>query len=134
MEFDALVHAVATTVGTFRRRKKDTMLHATILSDLVAHVSIPADGTLSRTIFQDDQVKAILFGFAAGQELSEHTAATAAILHVVQGEAQLTLGTEVIEARANTWIHMPPQLPHRIVATTPVVLLLLLFKPTALQP
>ena len=110
------------------------MTHATTLSDLVAHMTIPTDGTLSRTIFQDEQVKAILFGFAAGQELSEHTAAMAAILHVVQGEAQITLGTEVIAARANTWVHMPPQLPHRIVATTPVVLLLLLLKPTASQP
>ncbi|MEI8166167.1 MAG: cupin domain-containing protein [Chloroflexales bacterium] len=100
----------------------------TALIDLAAQVTIPADGTLSRTIFQDAQVKAILFGFAAGQELSEHTASTAAILHVVQGEARITLGTEVLAARPNTWVYMPPQLPHSIVALTPVVLLLLLLK------
>lgn len=103
----------------------------TIIGDLAAHVEIPADGTISRTVFQDGQVKAVLFGFAAGQELSEHTAATAAILHVVQGEARVTLGGEVVQATANTWVHMPPRLPHSIVAVTPVVLLLLLLKGAA---
>jgi hypothetical protein len=28
---------------------------------------------LSRTIFQDDKIKAVVFGFGQGQELSEHT-------------------------------------------------------------
>ncbi len=103
-------------------------MNATTFGDLAAQVEIPADGTISRTIYQDDHVKAVLFGFAAGQELSEHTAAMTAILHFVQGEARVTLGTEERKAQANTWIHMPPHLPHSITATTPVVMLLLLLK------
>ncbi len=103
-------------------------MHATKYGDLAALVEIPTDGTISRTIYQDEQVKAVLFGFAAGQELSEHTAATGAILHFVQGAARVTLGGEEIDARPNTWVHMPPKLPHRIVAETPVVMLLLLLK------
>lgn len=35
--------------------------------------AISEDNILSRTIYGDDQLKAILFTFAAGQELSEHT-------------------------------------------------------------
>lgn len=101
---------------------------AIVMSHLAAQVTIPEDGTLSRTIFQDDHLKAVLFGFAAGQELSEHTAATAAILHVLQGEATITLGSEVVTAGPQTWIHMPPRLPHSIYATTPVVMLLVLLK------
>ncbi len=103
-------------------------MNATTFLDLAAQVDIPDDGTISRTVYQDAQVKAVLFGFAAGQELSEHTAAMAAVLHFVQGEARVTLGAEVVEARANTWVHMPPRLPHSIVAKTPVVMLLLLLK------
>ncbi|HIQ04150.1 MAG TPA: cupin domain-containing protein, partial [Anaerolineae bacterium] len=80
------------------------------------------------TFYADDQVKAVLFGFAAGQELSEHTASQPAILYFVQGEAHLTLGDDSMEAKAGTWVHMPPQLPHSIVAKTPVVMLLLLIK------
>lgn len=103
----------------------------TTFLDLAAQVTIPEDGTISRTIYQDAQVKAVLFGFAAGQELSEHTSAMAAIIHFVQGEAHVTLGEHSLEAQAHTWIHMPPRLPHSITAKTPVVMLLLLLKPAA---
>ncbi len=106
-------------------------MHATTYDDLAALVAIPVEGIISRTIYQDEQVKAVLFGFSAGQELSEHTAATAAVLHFIQGEARVTLGTKRVEARANTWIHMQPRQPHSIVATTPVVMLLLLLKGAA---
>ncbi len=88
----------------------------------------PADGILSRTLLNDDHVKVVAFGFAAGEELSEHTAASPALLHVLQGEATLTLGTDSHPAATGTWVHMPAQLPHSIRAQTPVVLLLLLLK------
>lgn len=89
---------------------------------------IPPDSIVSRTFHSEGQVKAILFGFAAGQELSEHTASQTAILHFLQGEADLTLGEDSMEAQAGTWVQMPPQLPHSVVAKTPVVMLLLLVK------
>lgn len=95
---------------------------------VLEQISIPDDSTISRTIYQDDQIKAVLFGFAAGQELSEHTAATPAIMHFVQGEARMTLGQEVVEAKPGTWVHMPARLPHSIQAHTPVIMLLLLLR------
>lgn len=100
----------------------------TEFADLAAEVETPCDGTLSRTLFQDDRLKVVLFGFAAGQELSEHTASTPAIMHFLRGEAEVTLGAEEISAKAGTWIHMTAQLPHSIRAKTPVVMLLLLLK------
>jgi len=87
---------------------------------------IPADSILSRTFYTDEQVKAILFTFAAGQELSEHTAAMPAIIHILQGEASLTLGGDTRAAGPGTWAHMPARLPHSLLAQTPVVMLLLL--------
>ena len=42
--------------------------------------NIPADSIISRTLHNDEQTKVILFAFAAGQELSEHTAAMPAML------------------------------------------------------
>ena len=89
---------------------------------------IPADSILSRTFFQDERVRIILFAFAAGQELSEHTSSKPAILHFLQGEASLTLGEDQLEATAGTWVHMPPQLSHSIHAKTPVVMLLSMFE------
>lgn len=100
----------------------------TMFADLAAEVEPPVDGTLSRTIYQDDRLKVVLFGFAAGQELSEHTASTPAIMHFLRGEANLALGPDKQRATAGTWVHMPAQLPHGIQTETPTVMLLLLLK------
>jgi quercetin dioxygenase-like cupin family protein len=103
----------------------------TLLTDLAHQVEMPADGTLSRTIYQDERLKVVLFGFSAGQELSEHTASTPAIMHFLTGESDVTLGPDKLVANAGTWIHMPPQLPHSIRTKTPVVMLLSLLKNAA---
>lgn len=101
----------------------------TYISDLLTQIpDIPPDSIVSRTFYQDEQMKAILFGFAAGQELSEHTASQPAVLHILQGKADLTLGDDSIEAETGAWVHMPPRLPHSLYAKTPVLMLLLLFK------
>ncbi len=89
---------------------------------------IPADSIISRTIHSDDDSKAILFAFAPGQELSEHTSAQTATLYFVRGEADLTLGDESMSAQAGTWVHMPPHLPHSILAKSELLMLLLMFK------
>lgn len=89
---------------------------------------IPRDSILSRTIHNDEQVKVVLFSFAVGQELSEHTASTPAVIHILTGTARLTLGSEIVDAQEGTWVHMPAQLPHSVLAKTPVILLLLLLK------
>ncbi len=88
----------------------------------------PASGVLSRTLYKDDRLKAVVFGFAAGEELSEHTASTPAVLHFLQGEATLTLGDDSHEVAAGAWAHMPAGLKHSIRAKSPVVMLLLLLK------
>jgi quercetin dioxygenase-like cupin family protein len=91
-------------------------------------MEIPPDSIVSRTLFDDDQLKAVLFGFAAGQELSEHTASHPAVLHFVQGEALVTFGDDQHEAGPGTWVHMTARLPHSVVARTPLIMLLLLMK------
>jgi len=100
----------------------------TLSSDLANEVQPPDKGILSRTLFNDDRLKVVLFGFAQGEELSEHTASMPAVLHFLQGEAKLTLGDDMLEARPGTWVHMPAGLKHSIKAKTPVVMLLLLLK------
>jgi quercetin dioxygenase-like cupin family protein len=94
------------------------------LVDLLPEIA--ADTIVSRSFYQDGQLKAILFGFAPGQELSEHTASRPAILHFLRGEAELTLGQDSSIAGPGTWAHMGAHLPHSIVARTEVVLLLLM--------
>lgn len=101
---------------------------STFLADLRKEIQPPESGTLSRTIHKDDHIKVVLFGFAAGEELSEHTASSPAILQFLKGEAEVTLGSETKLAVDGTWIHMPANLKHSIKARTPVVMLLVLMK------
>ena len=96
--------------------------------DLAKEVQPPDKGILSRTLFNDDRLKAVVFGFGQGEELSEHAASMPAVLHFLQGEAKLTLGDDTLEAKPGTWVHMPTGLRHSIRAKTPVVMLLLFVK------
>jgi quercetin dioxygenase-like cupin family protein len=89
---------------------------------------IPADSIVSRTLHNDERIKVTLFGFAPGQELSEHTASQPAILHFIKGKVHLTLGEDEMEAGPGTWVHMPANMRHALVAQTPVTLVLILFK------
>jgi quercetin dioxygenase-like cupin family protein len=82
-------------------------LHYSLISDLAKEVQPPDKGILSRTLFNDDRLKVVLFGFAQGEELSEHKASTPAVLHFLQGEATVTLGDDRHEAKPGTWVHMP---------------------------
>ena len=100
----------------------------TFLTDLTREAQPPAKGILSRTLHNDDRLKAVLFGFAQGEELSEHTASMPAVLHFLRGEAKLTLGGDAVEAGPGTWVHMPKGLRHSIQARSPVVMVLLLMK------
>ena len=100
----------------------------THFSDLAQEARPPDKGILSRTLHNDDRLKAVLFGFAQGEELSEHTASMPAVLHFLQGEANLALGDDTVEVKPGTWVHMPTGLRYSIQARTPVVMLLLLVK------
>ncbi|MEK7788136.1 MAG: cupin, partial [Chloroflexota bacterium] len=72
--------------------------------DLSAQLpDLPADSILSRTIYGDDQVKAVLFSFAAGQELSAHTASMPAFILILRGQARRTLGADSMEAHEGAW-------------------------------
>jgi len=72
------------------------------LANLADEITPPADGTLSRTVHQDEHLKAVLFGFSAGQELSEHTAAVPAVIHILSGEADITLGPDEVDGKPGT--------------------------------
>jgi quercetin dioxygenase-like cupin family protein len=100
----------------------------TQILDLAQEAQPPERGILSRTLFNDDRLKVVLFAFAQAEELSEHTAAMPAVLHFLGGEARLTLDGDAVEARAGTWVHMPKGMRHAIQAKTAVIMLLLLLK------
>ena len=103
-------------------------MNYTYLADLAKEANIPKDGIISRTLYSDEQVKAVIFGFSEGQELSEHTASVPAIIYIIRGEARITLDEDTIQGKPGCWIHMPPKLPHSVTATSDLLMLLLMLK------
>lgn len=100
----------------------------TFFTDLHQEFALPEKGILSHVLRKDDAVNITLFGFAPGEEVSAHSAPTPAILYVLEGEAEIQLGNDRVQARTGSFIHMPPMLSHAITAKTPLRLLLVQVK------
>ena len=98
------------------------------VADLRAEVAVPQGGILSRTIHEDERCTLVVFAFDAGQELTEHTSAHAALIEILEGKAQVSLDGEAREVGPGAWISMPPGMRHAIRATTPLVLALTLLR------
>ena len=96
--------------------------------DLRVQAKVPENGILSQTLHSDERSKVILFGFAAGQELSAHTAPYPATLWFLKGDALLKLGGEGQEAGEGSFVYMPPYLEHGIKARSEVVMVLTMIK------
>ncbi len=97
---------------------------------LLAELNIPSQGILSRTLHNDEFLKVVIFGFSAGHELSAHTAPMPATIQILEGSALVTLGETTQELTAGAFVYMPPRLNHAITATTPMVMLLSMWKGT----
>jgi quercetin dioxygenase-like cupin family protein len=70
-------------------------------------------------------MRVVIFAFAPGQELTEHTSTREALIHMLDGEAVITLGEETRRrACTGTLIRMAPNLPHSVQAQSPVRMLL----------
>jgi quercetin dioxygenase-like cupin family protein len=98
------------------------------VKDLCEHARTPENGILSQSLQSDERSKIVLFGFAAGQELSAHTAPFPATLTFLKGEASLRLGTDQTEASEGTFVYMPAYMEHGIKAKTDAVVLLTMLK------
>ena len=63
-------------------------------------------GSLERTVFAFDE----------GQSLSEHTAPFDALVHVLEGEVEITIAGELHRLQSGEMILMPAQQPHALKA------------------
>ena len=100
----------------------------TFLANLHTEFALPEKGILSHVLHKDEHVNVTLFGFSAGEELSAHSAPTPAILYLLEGEANVQLGQDTVNAQAGSFVYMPPMLPHGILAKTQVRMLLIQMK------
>jgi len=100
----------------------------TTVIQLVDHVQYAADAVVSKTLVDKKTGTLTLFAFDAGQGLSEHTAPFDAVVEVLDGEAELTVGGEVLHAAAGTLVVMPAHIPHALRAVARFKMLLTMIR------
>ena len=83
---------------------------------------------VSRTFAQIHAMNLTLFAFARGEGLSAHTAAGDAFVHVLDGEAQITIGEKQLTVQAGEVVVMPANVPHALHAAKPFKMLLVVVK------
>ncbi|HEU6447370.1 MAG TPA: cupin domain-containing protein [Verrucomicrobiae bacterium] len=88
-----------------------------------------ANGIVSRTLLRAENSRVVLFGFAEGQELTEHTSTQYALIQILSGECEFSLGGKPHFLKSGDLLYMPPNLPHAVKAVKQFSMLLTLFKP-----
>ena len=95
----------------------------------VAELTDYAEGAVvSRTLADSESGTVTLFAFDAGQGLSEHTAPFDALVHVVDGTVELTIGGAAATASAGEIVLMPANVPHALKAIEPFKMLLIMLR------
>ena len=104
-----------------------TAPHSEILSlnDLVEYQT---GAVVSRQIAKTGGGNATLFAFDEGQELSEHTAPYDALVHVLDGQAEIRISGKPFPHKAGDAIILPAGQPHAVKAVAKFKMLLTMLK------
>ena len=98
----------------------------TFFPDLAAEAADARRGIHSQTLSRGDGAEVVLFTLAPGEELSEHTSARPAIVHVLRGSGRLTVAGDAYALAPGAWLRMAPGTAHAIVAKRPLTFALYL--------
>ena len=97
---------------------KSEVLHMAVL------VAYQDGSVVSRQITKADAGNVTLFAFDKDQELSEHTAPFDALVHVLDGEAEIRISGKAFNLKTGDAIIMPADEPHAVKAISRFKMLL----------
>lgn len=81
-------------------------------------------GIVSRALHDQHGVRVTLFALSAGQKLTEHSTPARALVQVLSGVCEFTLAGKKTQLKSGDLLHMPPGLPHAVLATEAFSMLL----------
>jgi quercetin dioxygenase-like cupin family protein len=88
-----------------------------------------ADGSVvSKTLLKKEIGNITLFAFDRDQGLSEHTAPFDAVVYILDGEAEITIGGQSQDVHAGEMLIMPANIAHALQAKTPFKMLLIMIR------
>ena len=91
-------------------------------------VNYQEGSVVSRQITKAEAGNVTLFAFDAGQELSEHTAPFDALVHILDGEAEVRISGQPFQVHAGQAIILPANEPHALKATARFKMLLTMIR------
>lgn len=97
----------------------------TNLKDLISYQE---GQVISRTIAQTPSVSISLFSLDKGEGISTHVTPGDAMVQVLDGEAEITIGDAVFNVKAGETIIMPSNVPHGLEARERFQMLLTVVK------
>ncbi len=95
---------------------------------LASLITPTEQGIASRVLARTSGGNLTLFAFDAGQELSEHATPFDALVMVLEGTIDLTIGGAPVRATPGTIVRMPATVPHAVRAPEPARMLLLMLR------
>lgn len=101
-----------------------TQLPPAVAIELPALLDYQTGAIVSRTLINRKASTVTLFAFDAGQGLSEHTAPFDALVQVLEGTVDLTIGGKLVAAKAGQAVLLPANVPHALTATARFKMLL----------
>lgn len=72
---------------------------------------------VSKEVFKNQSGTVTLFAFAQGQGLSEHKTPYDALVYIIDGEAEITIGGVITTVKKGEIIQMSANIPHALKAT-----------------
>ena len=96
--------------------------------ELAEMVQYGEGAVVSRTIAESKSGTVTLFAFDAGQGLSEHSAPFDALVQVLAGQVELTIGGQAVTASAGQLVVMPANVPHSLKAMERFKMLLIMLR------
>jgi quercetin dioxygenase-like cupin family protein len=95
---------------------------------LEALITPTEQGIASRVLTMTPGGNVTLFAFDAGQGLTEHTSPFEALVLVLSGALDLTIGGTVVRATPGTIVRMPGTVPHAVDALEATRMLLVMLR------
>ncbi|RAP50686.1 MAG: cupin [Methanosphaera sp. rholeuAM74] len=96
--------------------------------DLVNLIEYQDNSVVSIELMKKQTGTVTLFAFDKGEGLSEHTAPFDAMIQVLDGTLELTLGGQLYTINEGEMIIMPRDVPHALLAQTKLKILLTMIK------
>ena len=96
--------------------------------NLAEDISYAIGSVVSKTLLKKDTGNITLFSFDAGQGLSEHTSPFDAVVYILDGEAEITIGGKPQNVKTGETIIMPANVPHALHAQVQFKMLLVLIR------